>query len=170
MPKGLKQTSAPIIISFSVDETGPNVFTQAQIAMQLNVLDREVMVVTGCNLDVQPPNGLAGIDTIVAGSLSSTSRATVGTLADSNVLAISRDSITSAGYVDSGVGFSQSFGELPGSGMDYMAIIATNDFFIQVEGGGNLAAKTLRGKLYCYRAIAEASVFAALTQSELLSA
>ena len=42
MPKGLKQTSAPIIISFEVDETAPNVFTQAQVAMQLNVLDRDI--------------------------------------------------------------------------------------------------------------------------------
>jgi hypothetical protein len=170
MVKGLKQTSAPIIISFEVDETAANVFTEAQIAMQLNVLDREVMVVTGINLDLETPNGVAGVDTIVNGSLSATTRTTVGTLADSNVLAVSRDSITSAGYVDNGVGFSQSFGELPGSGMEYMAIIATNDFFIQVEGVGNLSPKTLRGKMYCYRAIAEASVFAALTQSELLSA
>ena len=170
MVKGLKQTSAPLVISFEVDETAANTFTEAQVAMQLNVLDREVMIITGCNLDLEPPNGIAGVDTIVSGSISSTSRTAVGTLADSNVIAIARDSITSSGYVDNGIGFSQQYGESPAAGMDYLAIIATNDFFIQVNGGNNVSPKTLRGKLYCYRAIAEASVFAALTQSELLSA
>lgn len=170
MPRGLKQTSAPIVISFEVTESAPNTFTQAQIAMQLNVLDREVMVVTGINLDAQPPNGIAGVDTITSGSLSSTSRTATGTLADTNVLAIARDSITSAGYVDAGVAFVASWGETPAAGMDYLQIISTNDFFIQVEGGNNLAAKSLRGKLFCYRAVADADVFAALVQSELLSA
>tara|TARA_R110001606_G_C15141366_1_gene624594 strand:+ start:90 stop:602 length:513 start_codon:yes stop_codon:yes gene_type:complete len=170
MPKGLKQTSAPIIISFETTESAANTFTQDQVAMQLNVLDREVMVVTGLNLDVQTPDGLAGIDTAVGASISATSRTSLGTLADSNVLGVALDSIRSAGFVDSGVGFSSSFGESPAAGMDYLAIIATNDFFVQVGGANNNGLKAVRGKLYCYRAIAEASVFAALTQSELLSA
>jgi len=170
MVKGLKQTSAPIVISFEVTETVLNTFTEAQIAMQLNVLDREVMVVTGVDLDVSTPSAVAGVNTITTGSLSSTSRTSVGTLADSNVLAVAADSIRAAGFVDGGVAFSSSFGETPAPGMDYLNIIATNDFFIQIIGAGNLGTSTLNGKLYCYRAVAEASVFAALTQSELLSA
>ncbi len=170
MPKGLKQTSAPLVISFEVTEDVVDQFTELQVAMQLNVLDREVMVITGCNLDLVPPKGIAGVDTIVNGSLSATSRTTVGTLANSNVIAVARDSITSAGYVDSGVAFTSSFGETPAAGMDYLGIIATNDFFIQIQGQNNLAVKAMRGKLFCYRAIADASTFAALTQSELLSA
>lgn len=170
MPRGLKQTSAPLVISFEVTESAVNTFTQEQIAMQLNVLDREVMVVTGINLDVIPPNGIAGVDTIVNGSLSATSRTATGDLSDTNVLAIARDSISSAGYADSGVPFSASWGETPAAGMDYLQIISTNDFFIQVEGANNLAPKAMRGKLFCYRAVADADTFAALVQSELLSA
>ena len=170
MVKGLTSPSAPIVISFEVTESGISTFTEEQVAMQLNVLDREVMVITGCNLDVVPPNGIAGVDTLVNASLSATSRTSVGTLADSNVIAVARDSISSAGYVDNGVAFSSSFGETPAAGMEYLNIIATNDFFIQIEGANNLAPKAMRGKLFCYRAIASAAVFAALTQSELLSA
>ena len=168
MVKGLKQTSAPIVISFSVDETILNTFAQAQIAMQLNVLDREVMVVT--NLDVSTPDAIAGTNTITTGSLSTTSRTTTGGLDDSNVIAVAQDSIRAAGFVDGGVSFSSSFGETPAPGMEYLNIIATNDFFVQVESAGNVITKGMTGKLYCYRAVAEASVFAALTQSELLSA
>ena len=144
MVKGLKQTSAPIIISFSVEESIPDIFAQAQVAMQLNVLDR--------------------------GSLSTTSRTTVGQLDDSNVIAVGKDAIRAAGFVDGGVGFSSQFGETPAAGMEYLQIIATNDFFVQVQGTNNTATRKMTGKLFCYRAVAEASVFAALVQSELLSA
>jgi hypothetical protein len=170
MPKGLKRTSAPIIISFEIEESAPNVFTESQIAMQLNVLDREVMVVTGCNLDLGTPDAIAAANTTTQGSLSTTSRTSIGRLSDSNVIAVAQDSIRAAGFLDGGVSFSSQYGESPAPGMEYLNIIATNDFFIQVNGGGNIAAKPMRGKLYCYRAVAEASVFAALTQSELLSA
>lgn len=169
MVKGLTKPSSPITVSFSVSETAPNVFTQAQIDLQLNVLDREVFVVTGVNLDNLPPDAIAATDTRVRSSLSSTSRATVGDLADTNVIASSRDDIRAAGFVDAGVGFMTMYGESPAVGMDYLAIIATNDFFVQIEGNGNLGAKAMTGKLYGYRAIADANTFAALTQSELLS-
>jgi hypothetical protein len=169
MVKGLKQTSAPIVISFDVTETAPGVFTQEQVAMQLNVLDREVMVITGCDLDIGTPDAIAGVNTATAGSLSTTSRTTVGTLADTNVIAVANDAIRAAGFVDGGVAFSSSFGETPAAGMEYLNIISTNDFFVQILGGGNINAKPMRGKLYCYRAVADAATFAALVQSELLS-
>jgi hypothetical protein len=170
MVKGLKQTSAPLVISFDVTEIAPNTFIQSQIAMQLNVLDREVMVITGCDIDVGTPDAIAATDTAVAASLSTTSRTTVGTLADNNVVAVGFSSIRAAGFVDGGVSFQNQFGESPAAGMEYLNIIATNDFFVQVLGGGNLAPKPMRGKLYCYRAVAAADTFAALVQSELLSA
>ena len=170
MPKGLKSTSAPITISFAVTETAPAVFTDAVVALQLNVLDREVFVVTGCNLDVSAPDAIAATNTSVSGCLSSTARTTMGFLNDSNVLSTANDSIRAAGFVDGGVGFSSQYGEAPATGMDYLGIIATNDFHIMVQGTANVGAKSLSGKLYGYRAIADAATFAALTQSELLSA
>lgn len=169
MVKGLSKPSSPLTVSFSVGETAPNTFTQDQIDLQLNVLDREVFVVTGVNLDNLPPDAIAATDTRVRSSLSSTSRTTIGDLADTNVIASSRDDIRAAGFVDAGVGFSTMYGESPAVGMEYLAIIATNDFFVQIEGDANIGAKAVTGKLYGYRAIADANTFAALTQSELLS-
>jgi hypothetical protein len=156
-------------VSFEVAESAPNTFTQGQIDLQLNVLDREVFVVTGTNLDLLPPDAIAATDTRMRGSLSTTSRTTIGDLADTNVIASARDDIRAAGFVDGGVAFATQYGESPAVGMDYLAIIATNDFFVQVEGSANLGAKAITGKLYGFRAIADASTFAALTQSELLS-
>ena len=92
------------------------------------------------------------------------------TLANSNCIATIREAIRGAGYVDGGVAFTTAALETPPSTLDYIAIIATNDFFLQVEGLGNAGAKTLSGKLYGYRAVASADIYAALVQSEVLSA
>jgi len=170
MPKGLKQTSSPITISFVVEETAPGVFEENQVDLSLNVLDREVFVVTGINLDSSEPDALAGTNTNVRGSLSTTSRTTVGNLSNSNVMAISRKAIRAGGFVDGGVGFTDAFGESPPAGMEFLGIIATNDFFVQIQGQNNIAPTSMVGKLYGYRAVADAATFAALTQSELLSA
>ncbi|GAH29530.1 unnamed protein product, partial [marine sediment metagenome] len=71
MVKGLKSPSSPVTVSFSVAEAAPNAYEQNQINLSLNVLDQEVFVVTGVNLDVLPPDALAGTDTRVRGQLSS---------------------------------------------------------------------------------------------------
>ena len=170
MPKGLKATSSLITISTSQVESAANIFTQGQVDLQLNVLDREVFVVTSVDLNAGFPDGIAATNTSTRASVSTTSRTSVGSLADSNVLAVSSVSIRSGGFADAGVGFMQVSPETPQSAMDYIGIIATNDFFVQIIGDNNLAAKTVGVRIFGYRAQASADTFAALTQSELLSA
>jgi len=170
MVKGLTSPSSPIVVSFSVPESAANTYTEQRVDLQLNVLDREVFVVTGINLDVLPPDAVSGADTRTRGQLSATSQTQIGNLSTSNIFAIARDDIRAAGFIDSGVPFTAMFGESPAIGMDYLNILATNDFFIAVEGSGNLGTKAMSGKLYGYRAVADGNTFAALTQSELLSA
>ena len=85
-------------------------------------------------------------------------------------MARTTNAIKAAGFVDSGVAFSQQSTETPPSTLDYIGIIATNDFFVQVQGTANGGAKGVAGKIYGYRAVADASIYAALVQSEVLSA
>ena len=169
MAEGLKKTSSTIVIGASVTESAPNTFTEARIDLQLNPLDNEVFVVTAVNLDVTPPDAIAGTNTSTSGSISTTSLASMGSLAQSQVLAVSNDAIRAAGFVDGGVGFQRASMETPPAGLDYIGIIATNDFFLQVEGLANLLAKGMTAKVYGYRARASAATYAALVQSEVLS-
>ena len=92
------------------------------------------------------------------------------TLSSSNCLGTFESQIRAAGYVDGGVGFSERSMDSPPAMLEYIGIISTNDFFVQLEGFGNVNAKILSGKVYGYRARADASVYAALVQSEVLSA
>jgi hypothetical protein len=169
MPTGLKQTSSVVTIGFSVDETAANTFTEGVTDLNLSPLDREVFVVLAINMDPFYPEALAGTDTSVSASLTSTSQTRVTNLSNPNCLAAAVNSIKAAGFLDSGVGF-QTRLETPPANLDYIGIIATNDFFVQVEGDGNLNIRGVDGKIYGYRARADADIYAALVQSEALSA
>lgn len=167
MPQGLKQSSATVSIGFSVTESAANTFTQQSIDLNLSPLDREVFVVQAINLDAEIPD-LGATDSKVTSSLTSTSQTAIGNLGDANTLAQGQFSIKAD--ATRAVGFTQQSLESPPSTMDYIGIIATNDFFVQVEGDGNTVAKGVSGKLYGYRAVATADIYAALVQSEVLSA
>ena len=170
MPKGLKSTSSVVSIGFSVTESAPNIYTEAAVDLNLSPLDREVFVILAINLDGSSPDAIAATNTEVRGSLTSTSFPAMPGIADANTMARRTVNIRAQGFVDGGVGFSASALETPPATLDYIGIIATTDFFVQVEGTNNLAAKTVNGKMYGYRAKADAAIYAALVQSEVLSA
>ena len=170
MPKGLKQTSSVVPIGFSVDESAANTFTQASIDLNLSPLDNEVFVVLAINLDPFTPDCIATVNTAVESSLTTTSQTRVQNLSHPNCMASANNVIKSAGYLDGGVAFQSLGAETPPATLEYIGIIATNDFFIQVQGIGNTSARGMDGKLYGYRARADSSVYAALVQSEVLSA
>lgn len=168
--KGLKQQSSTVAIGFTATEPGPNTFGQASVDLNMDPLSQEVFVVQAIDLTLGPADALAATNTAMACSVTTTSQTAVQTLANSNCLAIALNQIRAAGFVDGGVGITQIAGESPGTLLDYIGIIATNDFFIQVKGTNNAGLHDVTGKLYGYRARADASVYAALVQSEVLSA
>lgn len=170
MPAGLKQSSSVVAIGFQVTESAPNTFTQQQLDLNLSPLDREVFVVLSVQADPSSPDALAGTDTGVNGSVTTTSQTGLVNLSNSNCLAFAGNAIKAAGFVDGGVAFTAGILETPPATLDYIGIIATNDFFVSVQGTNNLAAKSMSGKMYGYRAIASADIYAALVQSEVLSA
>ena len=171
MPKGLKQTSSTIAIGFNVVESAKNTFTQATVDLNLSPLDREVFVVQAINLDPFTPDSVEGVTTIVRGSLTSTSQTNTVELSNANCLAAASNLIKMNGSSVEGAAFQTGFFESPtATGLEYVGIIATNDFFVQIKGTGNADAKEVNGKLYGYRAIADADIYAALVQSEVLSA
>ncbi len=169
--EGLTQTSSLIAISGGVPESAANTFTQVQFDLQLNPLDNEVFVVTAVDINLTPPDYDGARSTATFGSLSATSRTTLGTLAQSSVICEARDSIRvdEVGGNPDGVAFSRMAGETPAADLPYLYIIATNDFFGQVLGQDNQVAKGFTFRMWGYRARASASQYAALVQSEILS-
>jgi hypothetical protein len=167
---GFKKTSDTIAISFGVTELAPGTFIQDEIALQLDVLNNEIFVVLGVDLDVANPDALAGIDTDSKASVCATSQTAVQNLGLTNCIATAREAIRAAGMVDSGVGFVRSADSTIPANVDYISLISTNNFFVQLQGSNNLAPGNVAGRLWGYRARADASTYAALVQSEVLSA
>lgn len=164
----LKRTSEVITISTSIDESAPSTFTQEQVNLSLNPLDNEVFVVLAMDLNPAAPECITGVNTECRGSVSVTSRTSVGNVSNSNVLAEASLAIRSDPIA--AVGFTRMPTEAPLAQLDYIGIIATNDFFVQIIGTNNTTAKSMNARMWGYRAKADAATYAALTQSEILSA
>ena len=171
MPTGLKNPTSTVAIGFSATEGGANTFEQQAVDLNLSPLDREVFVVLAIDLNLGEPDSVAGQDTAVSASVTTTSNTAVQNLSNSNCLTVARSALRTHGAAtDSGAPFTYSATESPASLVEYIGIIATNDFFVQIQGTGNANPKAVTGKLYGYRAVADASIYSALVQSEVLSA
>ena len=167
MPRGLKETSSLITISARVVESAANTFTSQKVDLQLNPLDNEVFLVYSIDLDLQQSDNIDATITVVEGALSTTERTAaqgVGGLSDSNVLAASRMVINN--QTTNAVMTEFSSDSAPSTMLPYIGIIATNDFYLNVEGTNQSTTKFLNAKVYGVRARADSSVYAALVQSE----
>lgn len=168
MPAGLKRTSSQLQITEKLTESAANTFTEATVNLPLNTLDREVFVVTAVDVDCSPPDVDAALNSQVAVSVSTTSRTSVGTIGDSQVLAVKYRDIKRGAAAGDVVAFEGSFGETAAGDIEYVGIIATEDFNIQIAGINNASAKFANVRLFGYRATASSDVYSALVQNELL--
>jgi hypothetical protein len=169
MPRGLKETSGIVAISSRTVESGANTYTQTQIDLNLDPLNNEVFVVVAVDLNPSFPDMVSGTSSATQACLSVTSRTTMGFIEDNNVLASGSLGIR-ADAPGNGVSFTQSSLETPPAMLDYIGIIATNDMFLAIEGTNNVDPKTVGCRVWGYRAKADAAIYAALVQSEVLSA
>ena len=171
---GFKKTSDLIAVSFRVTEAAAGVLTELEGPLQLDVLNNEIAVVVAADIDLSSPDGIAATNTEVTGSITSTSAGLAAVnnpnISDTNTIAVGEKSIRAAGFVDAGVGFQRAATESYQGELDWIALIATNNFFAQIKGANNLGTKSMNGRLWLYRARADATTYAALVQSEVLSA
>lgn len=163
----LKKTSEVIAVGFDVTESAAATFTEKRIDLQLNPLDNEVFVVLAIDLDPAPPEMITATNTSTEMSLSTTSLTSMGNLNQSQVLANSKIDIRTDAV--SAVVVERNAGDEPTAQLSYIGIISTNDFFIQIKGTNTTAAKNGFGRVWGYRARADAATYAALVQSEVLS-
>lgn len=181
MPKGLKSTSSQLVVSFDLNESGANTFTTERIDLQLNALDQEVFVVTGMKLDLETPDmTLAGIGDARSAVFSTLSKQDISAsgnlgLGNPSVMGSSQIILREHGVQDVNNNVIQTCYAIIENDTDapshaeYIDIIATPDFYVNINGVANTSAMSVTGKLYGYRARADAATYAALVQSELLS-
>lgn len=174
----LKSTSSPIVVSTPYEQGVVNAFEVIPVDLQLNPLDQEVFVVTAVKIEFfdvpttpsVPGNFVQGeFETAMCKSRPSTMQ----TIGDSNCIAYSRfDAVYGFTATDpAGVALKESTaGDSPPSQLEYLDIVATDNFFIALDGNATTNQNRGAVRVYGYRAKADAATYAALVQSEMLSA
>lgn len=164
--KGLKPTSNLVSISGYTAETAANTFTTEEASIDLDPLNQEVFVITSVAIDLDEPDLVGGDTTLVDVSLTKTRVDAVGGINQDTCIASSRTSI-----ILGTIGFSRDSPNLSASMDDYVTILSTSDFYANIKGNNNGNAKSFRWRVYGFRArVTDAGVYAALVQSEALSA
>ena len=170
--KGLKQTSPVFSIGAFLNESAPATYTQQEFTLPLNTLDREVFIVTDVMIELANPN-LTAADTRMECAVTKTSLANVAGLPTINMSAVLAKKVATIEY-DAATGNHVPFefrapGDIQttGSENDYVGIISTPDFFVSIEGVNTTSAGYAAVRLQGYRAVADASLYAALVTEEL---
>lgn len=181
----LKRSSEIITIS-GLYNNNTNGFTVDPVDLQLNPLDQEVFVVLAVQADFlgNIPVGssaAAQVQRFDEPVAFTTTRPTAQVaLSNSTCFAYASRQVFQQNTVDPAgdpgiitlTYHERTPSDTPDTNLDYIAIIATSDFFVSgTDATGKLAgeALTVAYKIYGYRAKADSATYAALVQSEVLS-
>jgi len=176
----LKSTSSPIVISTGFEQGAANTFGVQAVDLQLNPLDQEVFVVTAVKIDFDRApfcNSPLATDTVLSVfevSVCKSRPNTMQSMSSSNVIAsdqfMALTTYDGAAFPIDVALHQNSPMDSPPSQLDYLDIIATDQFFIATDGANTTAGSDGSIRIFGYRARADAATYAALVQSEMLSA
>ena len=163
-----KKTSSLLRIGGSVTESAVGTWTEAEINLPLNTLDREVFVVTDVAIAPSYLALVAGQDATFDIQVTKTEAGNLTSIADPNVIGKS--------YVrlyDSGAGTAIMEDRYPqnesstGTPKDFIAVIATPDFWVGCVATNQAVPRGGQVMITGFRATATSDLYAALVTEEL---
>jgi len=164
-----KKMSNVFNLNVSLTESAANTFTTSTIALNVDPLSSEVIIVLAADMDVQGVDYISGGNNAINASISTTARTSVGGLNSANVIVMKR--IACRTDAIGGTGFESQHPDGPvAAELEWIALIATDNVHLNIEGSATQAtAGTMQARLWCIRAqVKDAGVYSALVQSELL--
>lgn len=164
---GFKYSSELFEIRASVTESAANTFTEEEIQINLDSLNREILVIMSVDLDIGNPDLIAGSSTATNGSLTKTSQSnTVGISNPACIAEIRKDCKSLAAPDAQAVTYVDALPVLDSDGLPYLSILATDNAFLGMKGTNNGAARNASVLIKARRARADADTYAALVTSE----
>ena len=164
-----KKMSNVFTLSLGIVESAANTFTTTEVALNVDPLSSEVIIILAADMDIQNIDYITGGNNSIKGSVSTTARTSVGSLDDSNVIAIKR--IATRTDAVGGVAYESQHPDGPvAAELEWIALVATDNVHLNIEGSATQAtAGTMQCRLWCIRAqVKDPGVYSALVQSELL--
>ncbi len=176
----LKRSSEIITVSSRVQQGVANTFEVVPLDLQLNPLDQEVFVVLAVKIDFLTPLPFTGTFTpgVFSGesefAITTTRPSAMPNLGDSNCIAYGSErtlaGVSTSNELISIAVIDQSPTDTPDANLDYIGICATSDMFLSIDSHASVYQTEVALRIYGYRAKADAATYAALVQSEVLSA
>jgi len=165
-----KKKSELVEISDRVTSSDGNAFEQLEVSLPLDTLSQEIFVVTDITLDPDEPSHAAGLSSRVSASVTSTSQTGVQDISNPRCMSSVRTNFLSIGAEGSWFNVRMpNVLDSTGTTRDYLGIIATPNFFVQLAGLNNTSAKACNFRVTGYRAVADQATYSALVASEVLS-
>jgi hypothetical protein len=169
MPKAYKITSDPFFVNGNVTESAVDTFTQTQISLPLDSLNREGVLIHGVYFTSSEPNAVLGANTSQRVQLTSTSKTGLVNANDANLVARQEKFIYSGTAEFAPITWDFIGQTAPYGIDDNLMIVATDDIFLGIQGNQNTSPRSAQVRVVCSRIQLEASAYAALVTNELSS-
>lgn len=170
MAKAYQLTSDPFYVNGSITESAADTYTQEEISLPLDSLNREGILVHAVYFTSSEPSAVAGLQTAVSCQLTATSKTGLVGANDANLIA-KRESIITGGVAEfSGPHIHDFVGDsAPYQVSDNLGLIATDNVFFAIKGNNNGTVKNAQFRMVCSRIKLSADAYAALVTNELSS-
>lgn len=170
MAKAYTITSDPFYVNGNVIETAADTFTQLQISLPLDSLNREGVLVHAVYFTGSEPDRIPGVSSFLDFQVTSTSQTGIVGANNANLLA-KQQRITTGGAAEfSGPHVIEMVGQnYPYQVTDSLGIVATDDVFLAIKGLNQAAPAGVQVRIVCSRIKLSADAYAALVTNELSS-
>ena len=170
MAKAYTITSDPFFVNGNVTETAADTYTQEEISLPLDSLNREGILVHAVYWTTSDPSRVVNALSDIRCQLTSTSKTGIVGANDANLISRREIVITGGAAEFSGPHIVDFVGsESPYQVSDNLGLIATDNVFLAVEGRNQTLPRTAQFRMVCSRIKLSADAYAALVTNELSS-
>lgn len=170
MAKAYTITSDPFFVNGNVTETANNTYTQEEISLPLDSLNREGILVHAVYWTTSDPSRVVNTLSDIRCQLTATSKTGIVGANDANLLSRREIAISGGAAEFSGPHIIDFIGsESPYQVSDNLGLIATDNVFLAVEGRNQTLPRTAQFRMVCSRIKLSADAYAALVTNELSS-
>ena len=170
MAKAYTVTSDPFFVNGNLTMSAPDTYTQTEISLPLDSLNREGVLVHAVYFTVDEPERIVNSVSTVTCQLTATSKTGLVGANDANLIARKQTYITGGAAEFSGPHVVDLIGDIaPYSTDDNLMIIATDNVYLALNSVAQVAAKAGQFRMVCSRIKLSADAYAALVTNELSS-
>ena len=170
MAKAYTITSDPFFVNGNLTESALNTFTEAEISLPLDSLNREGILVHAVYWTVTDPSRVAGLLSDIRCQVTATSKTGIVGANDANLISRRETTIVGGAAEFSGPHIVDLVGsEAPYQVSDNLGLIATDNVFLGVEGRNQTVTASASFRMVCSRIKLSADAYAALVTNELSS-